>query len=209
MQKYLTLSTLLLAMLVAGCNSDSLEINVNAAHIVSSLDGSPAGQADFEAEFSLLGELDDEQRAQLDAIVSAVESMMDIDSVEIESGDFGPSLLIEGSIPISNDPNERSPWYLKTSQFDDGLVQVELATGQNFEPLKSQMEDINFMLTPAAYHSVKYKLKGSRALVMAPAVEVDGVTHLFYRGALDKRLILNFNGGPFEQTGAGFVMSTE
>ena len=66
------------------------------------------------------------------------------------------------------------------------------------------MQSINFMLAPSEYHPVKFKLKGSGVQILAPAVEVDGKSHLLLNTQIDGKLKLLFKGGVFESTGAGF-----
>ena len=60
------------------------------------------------------------------------------------------------------------------------------------------------MLAPSEYHPVKFKLKGSGVQILAPAVEVDGKSHLLLNTQIDGKLKLLFKGGVFESTGAGF-----
>jgi hypothetical protein len=49
-------------------------------------------------------------------------------------------------------------------------------------------------------------LKAPGSTVIAPAVEIGGITHLYYAEKIDNRLTMNFSGGPFDSTGGGFLV---
>ena len=93
---------------------------------------------------------------------------------------------------------------VEDSNILEGYKELRFMTGHNFDSLKGEMGSINFMLAPDEFHPVKFKIKGSDVEILAPAVEVDGISHLLYKADLDGRLKLLFKGGIFEKTGAGF-----
>jgi len=199
--------TFIVAMLV-GCKADSLEFKLTSKQIQSVVDGESVA-VQFDAEFSLLGELDEDGRADLDRLIAIAEEVIEIEDVELETTALGVKVLIDGSIPMTTDKEEKSPWFLKVSNWDESTKRVELATGSNFKFLVGAMESVNFMLSADPYHPVKFKLKAKGAEVVAPAVEIDGVTHLLYRGAVDGRLTMNFSGGAFDDVGAGFLIKLQ
>lgn len=195
----------LLSLLFAGCVADSLEVKLKASDVESAINGK-VESAKFEAEFGLLGKLDDEQRGQLDRISVLIQDYLDVDDVEIEDGDYKASLLIEGSLPVTSNPDEASAWFIKVSKDSPGVARVELASGRNYGPLKAALSDVNVMLAVEEFHPVKFKLKADKAHVMAPAVQIDGVTHLLFSDLIEGRLTMNFEGEPFKRTGAGFFL---
>ncbi len=192
-------------VVLSGCKADSLEIKLDAKQIGDVIDGDTISVS-FDAEFSLLGELDEDGRADLDDLLAIAEDYMEIEDVELETTAMGVKVLVEGSIPLTNKQSDPSPWFIRVSEWDDEMMLVELATGENFASISRAMERVNFMLSADPYHPVKFKLKANGARLIAPAVEIDGVSHLFYRGTIDKRITMNFSGGAFDNTGAGFLI---
>lgn len=192
-------------IVIAGCKADSIEIKLSDADIQDAIDGEEV-DVDFEAQFSLLGELDEEGRVDLDRLVSIVRGYVELEDVELESELMGVKVLVEGSIPISASELENSPWFIKVSQWDDEQLRVELATGSSFPELADLMGDVNFLLSADPYHPIKYKLKAKGSLVTAPAVEINGRTYLLYRETVDKRITMNFSGGPYDNVGGGFLI---
>ncbi|MDA0360804.1 MAG: hypothetical protein O3A56_05715 [Proteobacteria bacterium] len=191
--------------LLLGCKADSLEIKLSDKDIQSAIAGK-AVAIDFEAEFSMLGELDDENKATLDQLLVLAEEFLSLDDFEIAKGDFGAKVLLEGSIPLTANPGEESPWYVSVSPYDSEFYIVQLKTGTKFDRLESAMSDINFLLSADPFHPVKYKFKAPGSTVIAPAVEIGGIIHLYYSEKIENRLTMNFSGGPFDSTGGGFLV---
>jgi len=192
--------------LLFGCNADQLEVNLKTDDLRQAAVGEQLF-ASFEAEFSLVSELDEQQRSELDQMIATVEDFMVIDDVEIENSDFGINLIVEGEMPISS-TQVASPFYVSVTNSDifGDMYRVELGNGYEFERFQNAMQGINFMLAPNAIQPVKFKLRGE-GTVLAPAVEIDGYTYLFYAGDIDRRLTMNFSGGPFDNTSGGFLLS--
>ena len=95
---------------------------------------------------------------------------------------------------------------MSVSPYDSEFYIVQLKTGTKFDRLESAMSDINFLLSADPFHPIKYKLKAPGSTVIAPAVEIGGITHLYYAEKIDNRLTMNFSGGPFDSTGGGFLV---
>jgi hypothetical protein len=191
--------------LFVGCKADSLEIKLSDKDVQSAIAGEVVG-IEFEAEFSMLGELDEENKAALDQLLVLAEEFLSLDDYEIEKGDFGAKVLLEGTIPLTTNTEEESPWYVSVSPYDDEFYTVQLKTGIKFNRLESAMSDINFLLSADPYHPIKYKFKAPGSTVIAPAVEIGGITHLYYSEKIEKRITMNFSGGPFDSTGGGFLV---
>lgn len=194
----------LVISLLAGCNADSLEIKISNDDVSKAISGKDV-KVEFEAEFKTYSTLDAKNKAELNRLIDLTKRYMDVDHVEIEKDTWGSKLIIEGLIPISvNQPT--SPWYIRVSKWNDLLVEVKLETGSKFEAFKSAITGINSTLSPDPYHETKYKLKASGNYVLAPAVVIDGETHLFYNNTVEGRLTMNFVGDAFKNTGAGFLL---
>lgn len=196
----------LFCVVLLGCNADQLEVNLKTDDLRDAAVGEQLTTS-FEAEFSLMSELDDQQRAELDQMIATVEDFMEIDDIEIQNSDFGITLTVEGQMPVSSS-EVASPYYVSVTESDifGDMYRVELANGYEFERFQNAMQGINFMLAPNAVQPVKFKVRGE-GTVLAPAVEIDGYTYLLYAGDIERRLTMNFSGGPFENTSGGFLIS--
>jgi hypothetical protein len=68
------------------------------------------------------------------------------------------------------------------------------------------MSAINFILSPDEFHTTKIKLKGKDVQVLIPATEIDDKAYLFYEGIVNGRISLKFEGGIFDNIGAGLFL---
>ena len=202
--KHFSLFSLICVFLFA-CKAKELTIELKIDDAIAAANGD-LNMVEFEAEFSTFGELDNEKRAQVEALENILAKYLEIDDFELETNDNGFEVLIEGEVLITNDKNSDNAYFIlvEDSNILDGYKELRFMTGHNFASLKGEMGSINFMLAPDEFHPVKFKIKGSDVEILAPAVEVDGVSHLLYKADLDGRLKLLFKGGIFEKTGAGF-----
>ena len=202
--KHFSLFSLICVFLFA-CKAKELTIDLKIDDAIAAANGD-LDMVKFEAEFSTFGELDNEKRAQVEALENILAKYLEIDDFELETNDNGFEVLIEGEVLITNDKNSDNAYFIlvEDSNILDGYKELRFMTGHNFASLKGEMGSINFMLAPDEFHPVKFKIKGSDVEILAPAVEVDGVSHLLYKADLDGRLKLLFKGGIFEKTGAGF-----
>lgn len=65
-------------VLLVACKADEVEIELDVQQLQAATDGADV-MAEFEAVFSNLGQLDNEQRAQVDAVRDILEQYMAID----------------------------------------------------------------------------------------------------------------------------------
>ena len=189
-----------------GCKADELEISMKTSDLISVRNGGNE-VAEFEAVFSMVGELDNESRALVDALENILVKYVYIDDFEIKTTDMGFEVTIEGKIPVISGDDSNAAYYisLEKSEVIDEATQVQLKTGQKFEQMNSEMMALNFMLAPDAFHPTRFRLRGDNDIeVLAPAVQVDGRDYLMWRGRVGDRLSLSFSGGAYDRTGAGF-----
>jgi len=133
------------ACILTGCKADGLEVKLSGKDIASAIDGEEV-TVDFEAEFSLFGELDEETKATLDQLLTLSEEYLVLDDVEIVKDDFTTKVLIEGSMPLTINGEEKSPWFIQISPKGE-FYSVQLTTGLRYERLAKDMGDINFLLS--------------------------------------------------------------
>jgi hypothetical protein len=194
-------STLLIA-----CKAEVVELDIKTKDVFAAV-GGEARSIDFEAKFSNFGELDEETRAQVEALENILTKFMEIDDFELETTDMGYEITLEGEMPITNTKLDAA-YYIHVSSSDvfDGYTFLELRTGDNFNNLSNQMSAINFMLSPDEFHPTKIKLKGKDVQVLVPATEIDGKAYLFYEGVVNGRISMKFEGGVFDKIGAGLFL---
>jgi len=192
-------------MLIA-CKAEIVELDIKTKDVFAAVNGED-GLIDFEAKFSNFGELDEEARAQVEALENILTKFMEIDDFELETTDMGYEITLEGEMPITNKRLDAA-YYIHVSSSDifDGYTFLELKTGDNFNNLSNQMSAINFMLSPDEFHPTKIKLKGKDVQVLVPATEIDGKAHLFYEGVVNGRTSMKFEGGVFDKIGAGLFL---
>ena len=192
-------------MLIA-CKAEIVELDIKTKDVFAAVNGED-GLIDFEAKFSNFGELDEEARAQVEALENILTKFMEIDDFELETTDMGYEITLEGEMPITNKKLDAA-YYIHVSSSDifDGYTFLELRTGDNFNSLSNQMSAINFMLSPDEFHPTKIKLKGKDIQVIIPATEIDGEAYLFYKDTVNGKISMKFDGGIFNKIGAGLFL---
>lgn len=195
------------AALLVGCKADEVEIELDVDQL-NAVAGGNVGMTEFEAVFSNIGELDNEQRAQVNAVRDILEQYMTIDDFELESTDMGFEVIIEGEIPVLDAARADHAYFIAVTESASlpGYHRVALHTGDDFAAMESEMSAINFMLSPDAYHPTKFRVDGQSSSLLAPAAEVDGRSYLLYDAPLDNRVRLVQKDGAFESVGAGFFL---
>ena len=205
MKTRMLLSSVVLLALLFGCKADELEIDLKASNVISVVQGETYN-AEFEAVFSSFGVLDDEQRSQIDAIERIIENYVEITDFEIESTDMGFEITVEGELPVTNDKDAAEAYFIHVAESTlfQGYYRAQLMTGTDFARMKSEMEEVNFMLSPDKYHPTQFRVEGQSVDVIAPAAQIEGTGYFMYQGTVDRRLTMNFKGGVFDDVGAGF-----
>ena len=203
--KNILLIALTATMLIA-CKAEIVELDIKTKDVFAAVNGED-GLIDFEAKFSNFGELDEEARAQVEALENILTKFMEIDDFELETTDMGYEITLEGEMPITNKRLDAT-YYIHVSSSDifDGYTFLELRTGDNFNNLSNQMSAINFMLSPDEFHPTKIKLKGKDVQVLVPTTEIDGKAYLFYEGVVNGKISMKFVGGVFDKIGAGLFL---
>ena len=197
---------LISSILLVACKAEIVELDIKAKDVFAAVDGED-GVIEFEAQFSNFGELDEEARAQVEALENILTKFMEIDDFEIENTDMGYDVILEGEMPITNKKLDAAYYiHVSSSELFDGYTFLELKTGDEFNNLSTQMSAINFMLSPDEFHPTKIKLKGKDVQVLIPATEIDGKAYLFYEGVINGRISMKFEGGVFDKIGAGLFL---
>lgn len=199
---------LILASIVflTACRANEVEIELKEADLRQAALGQTA-IVPFEAVFENLGDLDQEQRDQIDQIRAILAQYMTVAAFDIETTGNGYEITIEGEIRVSQEKELQDPWYLHVtpSSTVPGFDRVQVVTGHSFESLQNRMQDVSFLLAPDAFHPTQFRLRSDSLEVIAPAVQKDGQFHLFWRSVISGRTNFNFSDGAFDGVGAGFL----
>lgn len=204
--RLLLVSTALI--LLAGCKADEVEITLRTDDILDVSEGG-SEMVEFEAVFSTFGDLDDEERAQVEALEDILERYVELDDFELDKTDMGFEVSIEGEIAMTSDLSTSDAYFVgvSPSKIVEGAYLVQLNTGSNFNAMQLEMEDISFMLSPDAFHPTRFKIRGDEEFdIIAPAVQIDGRYHLIWRGKTQDRISMTFANGAFDEVGAGFLI---
>ena len=201
-------------LLLCGCKADLVEIQISTKDLTEAIAGEQVA-VEFEAEFSLIAEYDEETKAQMNVLERSVENYISLEEFDISEGDFGLTITIEGEIPLlyaSNSEfvrNLESPWALVISDNQDGgslsgyPYKLVVATTSRFSAFEGELQNINFMLSPEEFQPIKFKLRTSkdgRLKIFTGAVEVGGESKAVYETEIPKRITLTMQGGVYDRT---------
>ncbi|MBM3455975.1 MAG: hypothetical protein FJX80_12655 [Bacteroidetes bacterium] len=195
---------------LVGCKADIVEVNITAQDLKTALEGTNVA-VPFKATFSQLGEMNDETRAQLNAIKDITISNMNIDEFNIDSDDQKILISIEGNLPISKSAETADPYVILVgkSEILPDFISVQIVNGQKFNSLKAAISGISMMASPQENQPIKFKVKAPGSRIIAPAAEIDGITKLLHDVNVKNKLIMSFKDGPYEKTGGGFFIQIQ
>mgnify|MGYP001208657980 CR=1 FL=1 len=175
------------------------------------------GNADieFESVFSLISELDDETKMQLEKMEIVAEKYASIDDFDVTEGEYMVNISVEGEIPMiynsngSIDSSITSPWVLLISDNDfsgslsNYKYKLEFITTPSYAAFDGELQNINFMLTADEYQPVKFKIKNKhdgKFEIFTGAVETDGESLTLLETAVEKRISLTMKEGIYNKT---------
>jgi hypothetical protein len=202
------------ALLLFGCKADLVEIVVKTKDLKEAIAGDQVA-VEFEAEFSLIAEYDDEMKGQMNALEKSVENYISLEEFDVSEGDFGLTITIEGEIPLLYASNGEipkdieSPWALVISDNQDGgslsgyPYKLTVATTSRFSAFEGELQNINFMLSPEEFQPIKFKLRASKddqLKIFTGAVQVGGESRVVYETEIPKRMTLTMKGGVYDKT---------
>ncbi|MEX0373308.1 hypothetical protein [Spiribacter roseus] len=195
------------AIALAGCRADEVELTVNSTQLRSALAGNEV-VAEFQAVFTHDRPLNTRQSAQVDDVWSVLDEYMDISDFSRENVDGGLKVTIEGEIPVRTSRTARDAYYLSLteSRTFNGLHRVTLQAGEQFEAMREALAAVNFELDMAQYHPTVMTVTGRSSRLIAPSAAVADEAHLVYEDRLDGSVSFRQAGEGFDQTGPGFFI---
>ncbi len=212
-KKYLLL--LFFSIFLLSCKSELIEIEIETDDILDVINGDNK-DIEFETTFSLISELDDETKMQLEQMEEIATRYASIDDFDVTEDEYmGINIAIEGEIPMifSIDGNIESsitsPWVVLISENDQlgSLVnykyKLEFKSTPSYSGFDGELQNINFMLSADEFQPVKFKIKNkldSNFEIFTGAVETDGESFVVLETIVEKRISLTMKEGVYNRT---------
>ena len=198
-----------------GCKSELVELEIATDDILDAISGENT-DIEFESVFSLISDLDDETKMQLEKMEIVAEKYASIDDFDVTEGEYmGLDISVEGEIPMiynsngSIDNSITSPWVLLISDNDflgslsNYKYKLEFVTTPSYTAFDGELQNINFMLTADEYQPVKFKIKNNhdgKFEIFTGAVETDGESLALLETIVEKRMSLTMKEGIYNKT---------
>ncbi|RYE10249.1 MAG: hypothetical protein EOP22_05860 [Hyphomicrobiales bacterium] len=195
-----------------------MQLRLSAEDIVDALAGEPV-DVPFVATYSFFGDLDAEQKADMERLEAIARTFIDIESFEISSKSSTVEVSVEGTLPLITPANGRDSkpgaWRLLVGPSELGIPgfdhRVWLAATSDFDAMEKDMRDVNFMSAPDEFNPTQIRLRADSgvALKLLAGGFQTGGDHVGL-GVVDveagSSVTLNFGGGAYDETGATFLV---
>ena len=199
---------------LSACSADDVQITITDRDLVAAIAGEPV-EVPFIAKFSRIGDLDEERRAELDAVDDIVRDHIAVDVIEVEDEGYSTSVTIEGIIPLvfvqQGDVSTEGAWVVKISDTVGSAASafpysLQLTTGAAFGALAAKVSGINRMLSPDAVQPVRFRVRVQGASPLrahAGGFQEGGVHHMLAELSIAPRenVTLIFKEGAYKSVG--------
>ncbi|WP_173089019.1 hypothetical protein [Devosia sp. 1635] len=215
---------LAIAGALAGCKAEMVEVRLSAEDINSALAGEDV-TVRFAASFNVLGELDAEQRAQMDQLQAIAERYLSIDDFQMTRGDYGSAELeLEGELPLITSENRAGAARSAFAIFVDAVEgepllsafshSVRLGTTETFAAMESNMQEVNIMLAADAVQPVQFRLRadaGADLQVLAGGFQLSGESFGVRTIPIEDgdSATITFKGGAYDAVAGSFLISLD
>jgi sulfate adenylyltransferase subunit 1 (EFTu-like GTPase family) len=215
---------LAVAVALAGCKAEMVEVRLSAEDINSALAGE-AVTVPFAANFNVLGELDAEQRAQMDQLQAIAERYLSVDDFQMTRGQYGSAELeLEGELPLITAANREDTADSAFAIFveevtDEPLLSafpysVRLGTTGTFAAMEGNMQDVNIMLAADAVQPVQFRLRadaGADLQVLAGGFQLSGESFGVRTVPIANgdSATITFKGGAYDAASGSFLIRLE
>jgi len=206
---------LLLSIYMIGCQSNIIETTIKSSEIKDAINGE-IQDIEFETNFSLMAELDESTKIELEKIESISSKYIDIEDFDVTEGDyFGITIDVEGEVPLFYSPNGdipssiSTPWVLLISDnTDKGALssfkyKLEFIASPTFNAFAGELQNVNIMIGLEQFQPVKFKLRNkdnSIFNIFTGAVEGNGESHATFESAVEDKISLTMKGGIYDKT---------
>ncbi|WP_188529786.1 hypothetical protein [Sinisalibacter lacisalsi] len=200
-----------LVSLLVGCQAEELEVSISSEQMISAASGE-SEYVEFEAEIGeSMSDVDDEKRATIKAIEIVLGKYFPDADIETKISSDSYRIEIEGELALSSSiPRSGAPWFVEVMPQGGNNHLVRLMPSGTFSAFKSEMADINFMITPDEFQGVDFSIRGSIGTVTFGGAYLNGEPRAFSVLELDgERHRVSFKEGIWTKTGAGFLFSSE
>jgi len=206
---------LLLSIYLIGCQSNIIETTIKSSEIKDAINGE-VQDIEFETNFSLMAELDETTKIELEKIESISSKYIDIEDFDVTEDDyFGISIDVEGEIPLLYSSNGSipssvsTPWVLLISDnTDKGALssfkyKLEFIASPTFNAFAGELQNVNMMIGLEQFQPVKFKLRNkddSIFNIFTGGVVDNGESHATFESTVEDKISLTMKGGIYDKT---------
>ncbi|WP_108395909.1 hypothetical protein [Devosia submarina] len=213
---------LAVAAALAGCKAEMVEVRLSAKDINSALAGE-AVTVPFSATFNVLGELDAEQRAQMDQLQDIAERYLSIDDFQMTRGEYGSAELeLEGELPLITSGNRADSDESAFAIFVESVEgepllsafphSVRHGTTATFAAMEGDMQDVNIMLAADAVQPAQFRLRADAGVdlqVLAGGFQLSGESFGVRTIPIEDgdSETITFKGGAYDAVAGSFLVA--
>ena len=206
---------LLLSIYMIGCQSNIIETTIKSSEIKDAINGE-VQDIEFETNFSLMAELDETTKLELEKIESISSKYIDIEDFDVTEDDyFGITIDVEGEIPLLYSSNGdipssvSTPWVLLISDNNNqGALssfkyKLEFIASPTFNAFAGELQNVNMMIGLEQFQPVKFKLRNkddSIFNIFTGGVEGNGESHATFESSVEDKISLTMKGGIYDKT---------
>jgi hypothetical protein len=206
---------LLLLIYLTGCQSNIIETTIKSSEIKDAINGE-VQDIEFETNFSLMAELDETTKLELEKIESISSKYIDIEDFDVTEDDyFGITIDVEGEIPLLYSSNGdipssvSTPWVLLISDnTDKGALssfkyKLEFIASPTFNAFAGELQNVNMMIGLEQFQPVKFKLRNkddSIFNIFTGGVVGNGESHATFESTVEDKISLTMKGGIYDKT---------
>ncbi|MDA3890018.1 MAG: hypothetical protein PF443_14740 [Allgaiera sp.] len=207
-KRVLWLQAICVVAALSACKADNASVSISDSDLSQAMAGR-AVYVPFRARFSIPSTLDAEQRSEINQIKQLIAGFMQIDSVEIQRGDFSSSIVLTGKLPLAREGQYvAAPWYLAigTPQ-EGGFVPLILSKGAKFAAMSGAVSNVSSLYAPDASQPLTFQLHlDGKYSVLVPAGWIQGVpqVHTLLPSVTDTSV--EVRGGVFDDAGAEILL---
>ncbi|WP_157959942.1 hypothetical protein [Devosia submarina] len=214
--------SLAVATALAACKAEMVEVRLSAEDINSALAGEVVA-VPFAASFDMLGELDAEQRAQMDQLQAIAERYLSVDDFQMTRGEYGSAELeLEGELPLIASANRADSEESAFAIFVDSVegepllsafpYSVRLGTTDSFALMESDMQDVNFMLAADEVQPVQFRIRadaGADLQILAGGFQLSAESFGVKTITVEEgdSATITFKGGAYDAVTGSFLLS--
>lgn len=196
------------ALALAACKPD-VDVKISTEDLVEVATNEAPKMIEFDARIEdKFTTIDDEKRAEVEAISAIIEKYFDEVEVDVTYGGTGFEIEVEGELELlSTGSSDKAPWYFSVIDAGEGQYYVSQRKSVIWDAFANELKGVSFMAKPDDFLPVNLKIKNDGGELLVGGAILDGeFLSGFARVALNgSRINLNFDGDHWEKAPASFL----